>query len=99
MNHEAFRIRDINDTAASLAANSARGDTLAAAGDRAALVERLRAAFGRATIAFQDARRSLYRAEVSGARHVGLARANEARAFAKLSAAEKAFRAATTASK
>ena len=55
--------------------------------------ETLRAAYSAAKIAHENAARSAYRAEMTGGRGVGLAKARESRAWAKLCAAEQAYRA------
>ena len=56
--------------------------------------ETLRAAYSAAKITHENAVRSACRAEMAGGRGVGLAKARESKAWAKLCAAEKAYRAA-----
>ena len=53
--------------------------------------EQIRAAYARATIAHETAARAAYRAELAGGRGVGLAKAREARAWARLCAARATF--------
>lgn len=55
--------------------------------------EQARAAYARAAIAHETAARAAYRAEVAGGRGVGLAKAREARAWARLCAARAAHEA------
>ena len=55
--------------------------------------EQVRAAYARAAIAHETASRAAYRAEVAGGRGVGLAKAREARAWARLCAARAAHEA------
>ncbi len=55
--------------------------------------EQVRAAYARAASAHETAARAAYRAEVAGVRGVGLAKAREARAWARLCAARVAHEA------
>lgn len=59
-------------------------------------VEQLRAAYAAAAVAHETAARAAYRAEVAGSRGVGLAKAREARAWARLCAARAAYTRAVT---